>query len=103
MSPTDLAHGTPSPGWYPDPTPATLEFPWLRYWDGGAWTAEVRAIVPERVEPMALLIAIVPLIGLLGGLLVVARPGKRLTGLLMMAVGAASWVVIQAVLSAVSR
>ncbi len=42
------------PGWYDDP----LEFGWLRYWDGSAWTrdtaprpADFRPPTPQRVDP----------------------------------------------------
>lgn len=42
------------PGWYDDP----LEFGWLRYWDGSAWTrdtaprpADFRPPAPQQVDP----------------------------------------------------
>lgn len=91
-------------GWYPDPSRPDAAS--LRYWDGAAWTSQTGpgaapVAVPDkqRIEPWALVISVIPLIGLIGGAVSMVK-GKTLTGGLMIAVGAASWLVMQLVLPA---
>jgi hypothetical protein len=40
---------TPAPGWYPDPAGSSS----YRWWDGGSWTAHLRAPEPVAVAPAA--------------------------------------------------
>ncbi len=96
----------PTPaGWYPDPTPA--HGPALRFWDGSAWTGEVAPALAspdsvrdaQRVEWLALVIAVIPLVGLVGGTVSLVR-GRLLTGGLMVAIGLASSLALQALRAA---
>lgn len=66
-------------GWFPEPTPGP---------DGAATERS------KEIEPWALLIALVPVVGIAGGALAMAR-GKQLTGFLMIAVGVASTIILQ--------
>lgn len=61
-------------------------------------TADLR---PERIEPWALVISVLPLIGVIGGVISLAR-GKRRNGLLMILIGVCSFVVLSG-LSALHR
>lgn len=98
-------------GWYPDPTPAQPGVASLRYWDGLAWTAQtgpaVAAAAPavavreeQKIEPLALVIAVIPLVGIIGGAIAMVK-GKTLTGGLMILIGGVSWVFLQYVLPAI--
>jgi hypothetical protein len=93
---------TAVPGWYPTPDTAGGGSPLLRYWDGESWTehvapasppARLTAAEPQKVEWLALVLALFPLIGILGGLISMAR-GKYLTGGLMLLIGSISLVVL---------
>lgn len=64
--------------WFTDPTPGP----------GGA------AARPQEIEPWALVIALVPIVGILGGVIAFVR-GRQLTGGLMVAVGTASTIILQ--------
>ena len=66
-------------GWFPDPTPGP---------DGAALDRS------QEIEPWALVIALVPVVGIAGGAIAMAR-GKQLTGFLMIAVGIASTIILQ--------
>lgn len=49
----------------------------------------------ERIEPLALVISMLPLIGLVGGAISLAR-GKRRNGWLMILIGICSFVILSA-------
>jgi hypothetical protein len=92
---------TAAPGWYPTPDAAGGGSPLLRYWNGESWTehvapglppAPLTTAQPQKVEWLALVLALFPLIGILGGLISMAR-GKYLTGGLMLLIGSMSLVV----------
>jgi hypothetical protein len=96
--------GAPA-GWYPEPTPETDGVPMLRFWDGDAWTpqtapatawAPAAAVDRQRIEPWALVLAVLPLIGIVGGAISMIR-GRTRTGGLMMLIGFASLVLLQLV------
>jgi len=91
------AHATPS-GWYPDP-----EGRGLRYWSGTAWTehlAPTGAESPKRVARTGdwvggvLLGLLMPLIGLIAGLVYVTKDDDRRTvGIVTCAVSVAMFVL----------
>ena len=92
---------TAAPGWYPTPDAAGVGSPLLSYWNGESWTehvapgsppAPLTTAQPQKVEWLALVLALFPLIGILGGLISMAR-GKYLTGGLMLLIGSMSLVV----------
>ncbi len=58
----------------------------------GSPPASLTTAQPQKVEWLALVLALFPLIGILGGLISMAR-GKYLTGGLMLLVGSMSLVV----------
>ncbi len=66
-------------GWYQAPSPGP---------DGAAVDRS------QEIEPWALVIALVPVVGIAGGALAMAR-GRQLTGFLMIAVGVASTIILQ--------
>ena len=90
-------------GWYPDPSTAPQTVGMMRYWDGAEWTARVApgaAYAPvlerehQRIEPWALFIALLPLVGILGGAIALIK-GNRLNGSLMILIGLSSAVLLQ--------
>jgi Protein of unknown function (DUF2510) len=86
----------------------------LRYWDGVVWTEHQAPQVaashpypatqphpampavpePQRIEPWALVISLLPLIGIVGGIISMVK-GKTLTGGLMILVGVSSMFALQ--------
>jgi hypothetical protein len=71
------------PGWYVDPAGLGQ-----RYWDGGSWTGHVAPIAPQTVDVGhvaragdwiggVLLSLIIPIVGLIAGIVYVARGGPR--------------------------
>jgi hypothetical protein len=52
---------------------------------------DVTGSSPERIEPWALVISVLPLIGIAGGAIALAR-GKRRNGRLMILIGVASFI-----------
>ncbi|MEZ5091880.1 hypothetical protein [Nocardioides sp.] len=65
-------------GWFPEPTP------------GGDSLAEDG----HEIQPLALVLALVPLLGIVLGAVAMAR-GRQLTGFLMIAVSIASSIIVQ--------
>lgn len=68
----------PSPGWYEDPSGVPGQ---VRWWDGRAWTGQVRAATPTSIRrgapawPWLATLAVVLVLGL--GVWLVLRPGGR--------------------------
>ncbi len=46
--PSASAHGTPGPGYYPDPSIPG----YIRYWNGAAWVPGTSRPAPPEGEPM---------------------------------------------------
>jgi hypothetical protein len=87
-------------GWYPDPECEGASTAQLRYWNGGAWTTNFAdpgklSVDPstERIEPWALLMSVLPLIGIVGGGIAMLK-GKRRNGRLMMMIGFGTFLVL---------
>jgi hypothetical protein len=87
-------------GWYPDPASEDVSTAQLRYWNGKVWTKDTADTAdvavgpsPERIEPWALVISLLPLVGIVGGAISIAR-GKRRNGRLMILIGLGSLLLL---------
>ena len=79
-------------GWYPDPQLAATQ----RFWDGNRWTEQVAPLPPpgqaaekEKLDVLAIVLAVIPLIGVVAGLVLLMKHKPR-NGGIMIAVGVTS-------------
>jgi hypothetical protein len=79
-------------GWYPDSRLVATQ----RYWDGRAWTEyvaplgpRVPAVVEEKIQVGGILIAVIPVIGVVVGIIMLLQH-KPKTGIAMIVVGLVS-------------